>query len=53
MNRRSESSFILSKAVEEFVNHKYTEGLSPRTIASYERLLNKWIQYEVDKPIPG
>jgi integrase/recombinase XerD len=51
MNRRSESSFILSKALEGFVNHKYAEGLSPRSITSYERLLKKWIKYEGNKPI--
>ena len=39
MNRRSESYFILSKALEGFVNHKYAEGLSPRSIASYEHFI--------------
>lgn len=51
MNRRSESSFSLKQALEGFINQKYAEGLSPRTIDSYERLLNKWIEYEGDKKI--
>ena len=51
MNRRSESFFSLTQAVEGFVNHKYAEGLRPRTIASYERLLNKWVDFEGDKPV--
>ena len=28
MNRRSESYFSLSQALEGFVNHKYAEGLT-------------------------
>ena len=51
MNRRSEGFANLKKAVEGFVNHKYAEGLRPRTIDSYERLLHKWIDYQGDKPV--
>jgi len=41
----------LSKAVIGFVNHKLAEGLTERSIDSYERALKKWIQYEGDKDI--
>jgi hypothetical protein len=39
----------LSKAVVGFVNHKLAEGLTDRSVNSYERLLNKWIEYEGDR----
>jgi hypothetical protein len=42
---------ILSEAVFGFVNHKFAEGLTERSVNSYERLLNKWIEYEGDKKI--
>ena len=51
MNRRPSGSMPLSKAVVGFVNHKYAEGLTDRSVNSYERLLNKWIEYEGDKDI--
>jgi integrase/recombinase XerD len=41
----------LSKAVIGFVNHKLAEGLTERSVNSYERLLNKWIEYQGDKDI--
>ena len=34
-----------------FVNHKLAEGLSQRSVASYERLLNKWVDFNGDKSI--
>ncbi len=51
MNRRPSGSMTLSKAVVGFVNHKLAEGLTERSINSYERTLKKWIQYEGDKDI--
>ncbi len=51
MKRRPSGSMSLSKAVVGFVNHKLAEGLTDRSIYSYERLLNKWIEYEGDKDI--
>ena len=38
-------------AVIGFVNHKLAEGLTERSVNSYERLLNKWVEYEGDKGI--
>jgi hypothetical protein len=35
----------LSKAIVGFVNHKLAEGLTERSVNSYERMLNKWIKY--------
>lgn len=49
MNRSSESLMTLKKAITGFVNHKLAEGLSPRSIASYERLLNKWVDHVGDQ----
>lgn len=51
MNRRPSGSMPLSKAIVGFVNHKHAEGLTERSVNSYERLLNKWIEYEGDKGI--
>ncbi len=51
MKRRPSGSMPLSKAVVGFVNHKLAEGLTERSVNSYERLLNKWIEYEGDKGI--
>ena len=51
MNRRPSGSMTLSEAVFGFVNHKFAEGLTERSVNSYERLLNKWIEYEGDKKI--
>ncbi|MEW6406053.1 MAG: phage integrase N-terminal SAM-like domain-containing protein [Chloroflexota bacterium] len=33
------------------MNHKLAEGLTERSVNSYERLLNKWIEYEGGKGI--
>ena len=41
----------LSKAVVGFVNNNLAEGLTDRSVNSYERLLNKWIEYEGDKDV--
>jgi len=41
----------ISKAIVGFVNHKLAEGLTERSVNSYERLLNKWVEYEGDKGI--
>jgi hypothetical protein len=39
----------LTKAVVGFVNHKLAEGLTDRSVNSYEGLLNKCIEYEGDQ----
>ncbi len=47
MNRKpSGSSLILDKAIEGFLSYKEAEGISPRTIDSYSRQLEKWMEYE-------
>ena len=51
MKRRPSGSMTLSGSVVGFVNHKLAEGLTERSVNSYERLLNKWIEYEGDKDI--
>ena len=47
MNRRSQG-LLLSKCVTGFIQYKYAEGLSPTTIDSYERILNKWLERQAD-----
>jgi len=39
MNYRSLGSLSLSKAIEGFLSFKSAEGLSDRTVDSYDRLL--------------
>jgi len=51
MNRRSEGSMLISKAITGFVNYKLAEGLSQRTVDSYQRTLSKWISHQGDKYI--
>ena len=51
MKRRPSGSMPLSKAVVGFVNHKLAEGLTVRSVNSYERILNKWIEHEGDQEI--
>ena len=49
MKRRSSGSLSLSQTVVGFVNYKFAEGLTDRSVYSYQRLLNKWIEYAGDK----
>jgi integrase/recombinase XerD len=42
MNRNSSGSLVLSKAITGFISYKSAEGLSNRSIDSYERILKKW-----------
>lgn len=51
MNLRSSGSFVLSKALEGFLSYKSAEGLSERTVDSYNRLLRKWLEYAGDRGI--
>ena len=39
----------ISKSIDGFVKFKFAEGLSPRTISSYEYTLNHWLNYIGDK----
>jgi integrase/recombinase XerD len=45
MNRNSSGSLMLSKAITGFISYKMAEGLSNRSIDSYERILKKWADY--------
>ena len=40
MKRRPSGSMTLSETVFGFVNHKFAEGLTERSVNSYERLLS-------------
>lgn len=51
MNRRSSGSLCISKAINGFVNYKLAEGLSQRTVDSYERILAHWLEYQGDVPV--
>ena len=51
MKRRPSGSMPLSNAVVGFVNHKLAEGLTVRSVNSYERILNKWIEHDGDQDI--
>lgn len=51
MNHRSSGSLSLNKAIEGFLSFKSAEGLSDRTVDSYERLLTKWREHVGDKEI--
>lgn len=45
MNRNPSGSLVLSKALIGYLYFKTAEGLSDRSLESYERILKKWIQY--------
>jgi len=47
MNHRSSGSLYLDKAIEGFLSFKSAEGLSDRTVDSYDRLLKKWLEQQV------
>jgi len=47
MNRRS-PGLLLSKAVTGFQYYKTAEGLSPTTLDSYRRILDKWVAHVGD-----
>lgn len=38
----------LNKAIVGFVNHKLAEGLTDRSVSSYERILTKWVIHTGD-----
>jgi integrase/recombinase XerD len=45
MDRNSSGSLILDKAITGFISYKMAEGLSQRSIVSYEWILRKWAVY--------
>lgn len=48
---RSPSGLLISLCIDGFVKYKTAEGLQPRTVDSYEWVLNKWMEKMGDKPI--
>ena len=51
MNQRSSGSLVLSKAFTGFTSFKSAQGLSDRTLDSYQRHLQKWLDHQGDIPI--
>ena len=45
MNHRPPVSLTVTKAIEGFFNYKIAEGLSDRTVESYQCQLQKWREY--------
>jgi integrase/recombinase XerD len=48
MNHSPLSSFSLNQAITGFLIYKSAEGLTPRSIDSYQRILDKWRDYHGD-----
>ena len=51
MNRSPSSSLPLKKAITGFLNYKTAEGLTVRSVDSYQRILHQWAEYVGDKKI--
>ena len=48
---RSSPGLSISKSIDGFLKFKTAEGLSHRTIASYEYTLNRWLSYIGDRDV--
>jgi integrase/recombinase XerD len=48
---RSSPGLLISKSIDSFLKFKIAEGLSQRTVDSYEHILNHWLKYIGDKPV--
>ena len=48
---RSSPGLLISKSIDGFLKFKIAEGLSQRTVDSYEHILNHWLKYIGDKPV--
>jgi len=48
---RNPSGLLFSQCIDGFVKYKTAEGLSQRTVDSYELVLNKWVEKMGDRPI--
>jgi integrase/recombinase XerD len=44
-------SLSISKAIPSFIQFKSAEGLSPRTLVSYEHDLNLWLEIQRDREL--
>ena len=51
MNRRPTGSLALGKAISGFLQYKAAEGISPKTLQSYQRDLKLWLEYAGDIPL--
>lgn len=51
MNRNPSNSLPLLTAITGFVNYKTAEGLSQRSVDSYERILDQWAENAGNKKI--
>lgn len=51
MNHRAPGQIPFSRAITGFVNYKTAEGLSLRTVAGYQDLLEDWVKYTGDMPV--
>ena len=45
MNHSSPGSLALNKAIIGFLNYKTAEGLTDRSVDSYKRVLEKWVEH--------
>ena len=45
MNHSSPGSLALNKAIIGFLNYKTAEGLTDRSVDSYKRVLDKWVEH--------
>jgi integrase/recombinase XerD len=48
---KSKSTLSLSKSIDGSLKFKTAEGLSQRTITSYEHTLNHWLNYIGDRSV--
>ncbi len=51
MNRNPSISLPLSTAITGFVNYKTVQGLSQRSVDSYKRILDQWVEYAGNKKV--
>jgi len=48
---RNPSGLLFSLCIDGFIKYKTAEGLSQRTVESYEWVLRKWMEKMGDKPV--
>jgi integrase/recombinase XerD len=48
---RSSPGLLISKSIDGFLKFKTAEGLSPRTISSYEFILSHWLEHIGDRNV--
>jgi hypothetical protein len=50
MNRRPSSTQLLEPAIKGFLNFKSAEGLTDRSLESYQRTLSQWAEHTGSPP---